>query len=149
MSQKEINEHAKIIADHVFHSFPYNQFKPNFKGPHAEDCEGCIVNAEVEKLVDKLNLLSPVEEILAELEKEREKRKTLTEDRWNAFDNAGVPKEGSIADLVATLIAERDRLIRLLEDIDNDLWIIRNKIKVNPASEPVTLEPSDYGEPGL
>lgn len=129
MDQKDVNEHAKIIADHVFHSFPYNQMIPNFKGPHAEDCEGCIVNTEVEKLVAKLNALSPVEEIIAELEEEKEKRHILTEDRWNAFDKAGVAKEGSIADLVASLVAERDRLIRLLEVIDNDLWNIRNMIK--------------------
>ena len=124
----EQNEHAKIIADHVFHSFPLNKFIPNFKGPHAEDCEGCIINAEVEKLVAKLNILSPVEEILAELEKEKEKRRMLAEDRWSSFDRAGVPREGSVADLVATLVDERDRLTRLLKVIDTNLRIIRTKI---------------------
>lgn len=126
---KDVNKHVQIIADHVFHSFPYKQFKPNFKGPHAEDCEGCIVNAEVEKLVAKLKILSPVEEILAELEREKEKRRTLIDDRWNAFDKAGVPKKGLIADLVADLIAERNRLLHLVESIDNNLLNIRNKIK--------------------
>lgn len=131
MSQKDVNEHAKIIADHTFHSFPYKQLIPNFKGPHAEDCEGCIIESEVEKLVSKLNALSPVEEIVAELNEEKERRRTLGVDRHRAFDRAGVPEAGTVADLVATLVDERDQLIHLLEVIDNDLQLIRSKIKEN------------------
>lgn len=130
MDLKDVDEHAKIIADHVFHSFPYFQMKPNFKGPHAEDCEGCIVNAEVEKFVAKLKALSPIEKIVAELEKEKEQRRALTVDRWHAFDKAGVAEEGSVTDLVESLVNERARLTRLIEEINNDLDRIRNKIKV-------------------
>ena len=125
-----MNEHAEIIANTVFHTFPYNMLVPNFKGPHAEDCGGCIINAEVAKLVHKLNMLSPVEDIIAELEKEKEKREALTQDRWDAFDKAGVEKAGSVAELVEDLVAQRNRLLHLVEAIDIDLEGIRDKIKI-------------------
>ena len=125
----DVDEHAKIIADHVFHSFPYKQFIPNFKGAHAEDCEGCIVEAEVAKLVAKLKELSPVEDIIAELERQKEARRVLVTDRRHAFEKAKLVEYGTVTDLVADLIKERDRLLHLVDEINHDLETIRNKIR--------------------
>ena len=127
---KEVNEHAEIIRNSVFHSYPYNRmgFKPD--APHAEDCEGCLINAEVYKLVTKLNALSNVEKIIDELENERKERQALTTDRNLAFEIAGLNAEGegSISDLVIMLIDERDRLIQLLATIRTDIIKINNKM---------------------
>lgn len=134
MSNSEINRHAEIIRDNVFHTFPFNRMIPNFKGPHAEDCGGCIIEAEVDKLVTKLNALSHVEDIIAELEQVKHGRKLLSDERHLAFEKAGVNADGkSITDLVESLVKERDHLHNLIEYIRNNMNNIL--IKVNEISE--------------
>jgi Zn-finger protein len=130
---REVNVHANIIADTVFHTFPYNKMIPNFKGPHAEDCGGCIINAEVEKLVNELSALSPVKKIVAELEDKKDELQLLMLDRRQAFEKAGVTEEGSITDLVTTLVHERDRLasvINTLRDSINTTAKVLNNLKI-------------------
>jgi hypothetical protein len=117
----EVNEHAEIIANTVYHTFPYNMLIPNFKGPHADDCGGCLINAEVKKLVDKLNELSPVEEIIANLEESNNNLETLRADKSLAFRLADFREDGSISYLVTNLVSERDRLARLLESTKREL----------------------------
>lgn len=117
----EQNEHETIIKNTVFHTFPYSMMIPNFEGPHAEDCGGCIINAEVEKLVAELNRLSPVKEIIAELEAAKKKIETLTEDRRKAFFIANRPDEGAVAGLVAVLVSERDQLDHVRKTIESTL----------------------------
>jgi hypothetical protein len=130
MNQENINEHAEIIANHVFHSFPYKQLIPNFKGPHAEDCEGCVVEAEVEKLVTKLNSLSHVEDIIADLERERHLRELLSEERHLAFKKAGIDSDGkSVTELVESLVEERDRLRSLLSYVRDNIGDLHYKIE--------------------
>lgn len=123
------NEHAKIIYDHVFHSFPYNQFIPNFRGEHAEDCEGCIIEAEVDKLVAKLESLSHVEDVIAELERERDLRKLLSDERHQAFVKAGVDDEGqSIANVVETIVNQRNDYRGLLASVRESIKFLLHQI---------------------
>lgn len=128
--QEEVNKHAKIIQDTVFHTYPYipsGMFKPDT--PHSEDCGGCLINAEVDKLVAELNALSPIEKIVEELKNEKEKRKALMLDCDKAFEKANVSKEGSVSELVAELVDDRDRLIRLLRAIKTDINNIAFKMR--------------------
>lgn len=127
---EEVNEHAEIIANTVYHSYPYNKIGKGFTGsePHSEDCGGCLINAEVDKLVAKLNALSRVEKIIEQLNHEKAERNALRVDRFRAFDKAGVTEEGSVADLVGTLVDERDRLNSLLKEIKHDMQYILRQI---------------------
>jgi len=123
----KVNEHAKIIADTVFHTFPYNQMIPNFQGPHAEDCGGCIINAQVEVLVAELDRLSPIKSIVADLENKKKELELLTLDRRRAFEKAGitefkkagVAEEDSITDLVTSLVRKHDQLVRVIKAVRN------------------------------
>jgi hypothetical protein len=126
-----MNEHVQVIQDLVFHSYPYNRmgFKPD--APHAEDCEGCRINAEVKKLVRKLEALEPVETIVAELKNEKAMREALLLDRRQAFEVARVPGQvggRSITDLVGDLVDERNRLTQLLKTIKSDVNNIAQKL---------------------
>ena len=129
MTQNDVNKRAEIIRNSVSHSFPYNKMIPNFEGPHSEDCEGCLINAEVEILVAELNRLSPVEKIIEELEHEKKLRKLLSKEQHLAYEKAGVDEKGSIADLVSILVEDRNRLDNLLQIINNDLNILQIKLK--------------------
>lgn len=123
-----VNEHAEIIANLVFHSYPHKAMGFNPNEPHAEDCEGCLINAEVAKLVVKLNALSDVEKTLSELEEVKKELSILKLDRWRAFEYAGVAEEGPLAVLVAGLLNERKHFSRLLQTIKNDINSIASKI---------------------
>lgn len=125
---EKMNEHAEIIKNTVFHTLPYNKWMVNENDPHAEDCGGCIINAEVEKLVAKLDALSPVEDIVAQLEREKEERRLLVLDRLRAFKKAGIAEEGPIEDLVVILVAERDLLRSQLQEIKRDVGNISEKL---------------------
>lgn len=122
-----MNEHVRVIQDLVFHSLPYNRMIINPNTPHAEDCEGCLINAEVKKLVRELDALSPVRAIVAELKEEKEARRALTLDREQAFKNAGVDS-GSVSDLVAGLMHDREMLTQKLERIKGDVNNIAKKL---------------------
>lgn len=112
MNSEEIDKHVEIIRNSVYHAFPYNQLVPNFKGPHAENCEGCIIEAEVDILAAKLRSLWYVEEIKLNLKREQELRTLLSNERHHAFNRAGIEDKGqSIADLVGSLVDERDQLL--------------------------------------
>lgn len=127
---EEVNEHAEIIANAVFHSYPFKKMGRGFNAsePHSEDCSGCLINAEVEKLVTKLNTLSPVEKIIEQLNHEKKEANTLRADRFRAFDKAGINEEGSVTDLVGKLVDERNHLISLLQEIKKDMKFILTKI---------------------
>jgi hypothetical protein len=129
----EVNKHAEIIANTVYHVYPYRVGFPTGgfdpKTPHADDCGGCLINAEVKKLVDKLNTLSPVEEIIAELKEAKNTIKTLVEDISKAFEIAGLTEESSVTSLVETLVWEQNRLTRLLEGVKQDLNITIKKLR--------------------
>lgn len=131
MVRVEVNKHAEIIKQQVFHTFPYNAFIPNFKGPHADDCPGCIIEAELKILVDKIAELSPVEDIVEELEREKAKNAVYTEARESAFAIADVEDDGtrSLVDLVESLVNERDRLDGFLTTILEDLNEVTSKLK--------------------
>ena len=128
---KEVNESAQKIRDQVFHTFPFGTFRPNFKGPHADDCPGCIIEAELDKLVEKLNELAPVEKIIAELDDEKAKVESYKEDRSKAFIIGGLREEGSVASLVAIFVSEKDRLTHLLGVVKNDLTETVRKLNEN------------------
>ena len=130
MVQIEVNKHAEIIKEQVFHTFPYGAFIPNFKGPHADDCPGCIIEAELQILVDKIAELSPVEDILAELGLEKMKNEAHVEDRKNAFTRAGMEdsKTMTLLELVGMLVNDRDRLTRLLDTVSSDLNVVTSNI---------------------
>lgn len=122
MNSEEIDKHVEIIRNSVYHAFPYNQLVPNFKGPHAENCEGCIIEAEVDILVAELRSLSRVEEIIADLNREKELRHLLSEERHKALELAGISDETlSVADVVIQLIEERDQLQRAAEKLKKQL----------------------------
>jgi hypothetical protein len=126
-----MNEHVKIIQDLVFHSLPYNRMILNPNTPHSEDCEGCRINAEVKKLVRELDALSPVRAIVAELKEEKEGRRVLALDRERAFAMAGLPGQSggrTVADLVAELMNDRDRLTSKLDRIKGDVNSIAEKL---------------------
>ena len=131
MTRIEVNTHAEKIKEQVFHTFPYNQFIPNFQGPHADDCPGCIIEAEVQILVDKIAELSPVEDIIAKLEAEKLKNKTYMNDRRNAFKRVGA--EGNttmtVTQLVEIVVEERDNLNQILKTVTDDLDAVMNTLK--------------------
>jgi hypothetical protein len=83
----------------------------------------------VEKLVAELNALTPIENIVAELEHERNARKMLSVERDDAFKRAGVVEEGSVVDLVDALVQERDRLTKLLTLIRGDITLIERRFR--------------------
>ena len=130
MVRVNVNKHAEIIKEQVFHTFPYNAFIPNFKGPHADDCPGCIIEAELQILVDKIAELSPVEDIVEELEREKAKNAVYIEARQNAFDRAGVYYNNTttLVELVGDLVDERNRLARILTLVSDDLTATKNRI---------------------
>jgi len=119
--RKDVNEHAKIIQDTVFHTYPYNRIGFKSDAPHAEDCGGCIINAEVEKLVVKLEALSDTVKIAARLEASNTERERLRLDRGRAFEKAGVVINGPVSDLVETIINDRDQLAEQLRQIKAEL----------------------------
>ncbi len=125
----DLNKHAERIRNTVFHSYPYNRVGLKPDSPHADDCEGCLINSEVDILVTQLNALSHVEDIVENLKRETELRKLLSDERRDAFKIADVAEEGSVAELVRDLVDERDRLLRLLHTIRNDISDIEKKIK--------------------
>lgn len=128
-----MNEHAEVIANTVYHTFPYSVGFPlggfGPETPHADDCGGCLINAEVKKLVDKLNELSPMEEIVANLEAANQTVETLSFEISRAFEIAGVPEEGTVTSLVGLLVTQRAHLTSLLEDIKKDLNITISKLR--------------------
>lgn len=131
MTRIEVNKHAEIIKGAVYHTFPYNMLVPNFKGPHAEDCPGCIIEAELKILVDKIAELSPTEDIIEELEEEKRKNKAHVEDRTNALARAGLGDAADIdlVELVGSLVDERDRLTGRLDMVLNELNSITRMLK--------------------
>jgi hypothetical protein len=124
------NEHAEIIANTVYHTFPFDIQGFKSDAPHSDDCGGCLINAEVAKLVEKLDSLSHVEDVLAQLEHEKEERRKLTLDRWEAFEKAGaVDNGGSVSDLVRELVDERDRLLGLVQEVKSDMNFTLKRIE--------------------
>lgn len=118
MKLEEVHEHAEIVRNNVFHTYPFTKMLAGFNpdAPHAEDCGGCLINAEVDKLVEKLEKLSNPEKIVEELEHEKEERRLLTLDRWTAFEKAGLPEEGSVTDLVERLMHEHALDLKTLNE---------------------------------
>ena len=129
MPRIEVNKHAEIIKEHVYHTFPYNTLVPNFKGPHAEDCGGCIIEAELQILVDKIAELSPTEDIIEELKTARNVIRTLKSDNSRAYDIAGVIERGSVDSLVRDLVEERNNLTQVLKKVTDDLDAVMNTLK--------------------
>lgn len=124
------NVHLEIIYKNTFHSFPYQKMHINFDGPHAEDCEGCIIEAEATKLVQELESLSHVEELKADLQRERELRQVLSDERHEALKAAGVNDHGqSVAEVVGYIVREQDRLERLLRYVEEDVNDLVQKMK--------------------
>ena len=129
MPRIEVNTHAEKIKEQVFHTFPYNMLVPNFKGPHADDCPGCIIEAELQILVDKIAELSPVEDIIAKLETAENVIKTLKSDNSRAHDIAGVIERGQVDSLVRDIVEERDRLSDLFVEVSKDLKALVRKVE--------------------
>lgn len=124
-----VNEHVEIIKKTAFHTYPFNFLTFNPNDPHTEDCGGCIINAEVDKLVDKLNEFSHVEDIIAQLEEVQEEKRLLKLDRVYAFRKAGKNVgDGTITDLVTELIDERDALISKLQEIKKGIGNISESL---------------------
>jgi hypothetical protein len=120
-----MNKHAEIIQNTVYHTYPYHltgMFNPD--EPHSEDCGGCLINTEVKKLVAELERLSHVENVIAELEHEKIARAMLSLERHQAFEKAGVVENGSVVDLVAALVDERDLLASQLHRIKSKIHIL-------------------------
>ena len=130
MTRIEVNKHAETIKEQVFHTFPYNQFIPNFQGPHADDCPGCIIEAELQILVDKIAELSPVEDIVAELEDAKRKNEIHRKARENALAIAGLHEDSpsALVEVVGNLVSEKDRLTRILTLVSDDLTATKNRI---------------------
>lgn len=127
--KKEVNQHVERIRDSVFHSYPYQSIPVTSDTPHAEDCEGCLINREVTELVNIISELIDVKIIMTELEHERKAREMLSTERHEAFKRAGVPEEGSVADLVGSLVDGQYRLSNLLHTITRDLSSTVEKLR--------------------
>jgi patatin-like phospholipase/acyl hydrolase len=128
MTLDEIYEHADIVRKMVWHKFDNNKFGLNINNPHAEDCEGCVIEAEVTKLTDKLRALAPMERIMTELKEEKKNRKALEKDRERAFVKAGLVEEGLVSDLVVMLMESNDRLRNQIKVFKNDINAIAREL---------------------
>lgn len=135
--RKEVSEHAEIIKDTVFHSYPHNSIGFKSDAPHAEDCGGCIINAEVEKLVTKLNDLSDTVKIKAELAEVKMELEDHKLDRWRAFERANVIADGPVVDLVDTLIDQLNRFAHLVQTAGIDVDDIAERLRVEDKLTPI------------
>lgn len=126
----DLIEHTNLIRAMAFHSYPHKSFGLNPDEPHAEDCEGCIINREAEHILEKVNRLFVLLEAKSVEKKDDEEQKQRENDLRKRVAKAVAEK--------AEVRAELNQEIDKREALDKDRWEAFRKVGRSGADASVS-----------